>query len=206
VLPGTCHGSADPDISSVCLSLPTRRGRIVRDVAEFEAFYAAHRRHVVAYCLRRTSRPEAYEAADEALLIAWRRFEDIPRGLERAWLYGVAHRVLSNQYRSERRRRRLDAKLAQSPAEPFAGPEAQAVRTDEQERLLRAYLRLSPADQEVLRLACWEGLAHDEVALALGCEVGAARQKLHRARTRLAQQVQRSERRALAITRRSDDG
>jgi RNA polymerase sigma factor (sigma-70 family) len=177
----------------------------VRDVTGFEAFYATHRRHVVAYCLRRTSRAEAYDAADETLLIAWRRFEDIPRGQERAWLYGVAYRVLGNQYRSTRRRRRLDARLAQAPAEPFAGPETEVVHSDEQQRLLEAYLRLSADDQEVLRLACWEGLPHAEVALALGCEVATARQKLHRARTRLAQQVERSERRRLVLARRSDD-
>ncbi len=42
----------------------------MRDSAGFEALYVAHRGHVVAYCLRRARRPDAYEAADETLLIA----------------------------------------------------------------------------------------------------------------------------------------
>lgn len=87
----------------------------MREVAGFEALYAAHRRHVVAYCRRRAAREDAYEAADETLLIAWRRFDEIPAGLERAWLYGVAWRVLANQHRGARRRRPLGDRLAHVP-------------------------------------------------------------------------------------------
>lgn len=173
----------------------------MREVSGFEALYAAHRRHVVAYCRRRTGREDAYEAADETFLIAWRRFDEVPAGLERAWLYGVAWRVLANQHRGTRRRRQLGVRLAQTIA-PFAGPEADAVRSEEHRRLTDAYLRLDPGDQEVLRLAAWEELAHDQIGVALGCGTDAARQRLHRARVRLARELERSDRRALALLRR----
>jgi RNA polymerase sigma-70 factor, ECF subfamily len=170
-------------------------GTALGDVAVFEALYAAHRRHVVAYCLRRARHADAYEAADETFLIAWRRLEDIPPGLERAWLYGVAYRVLGNQHRGERRRRRLTDRLAgvTTPA-PIGDPEAEAVRSEDGRRLWRAYERLDPADQEVLRLAAWEGLGNQQLAAALGCGSDAARQRLHRARTRLARLLPRAER------------
>jgi RNA polymerase sigma factor (sigma-70 family) len=176
----------------------------VRDSAGFEALYVAHRRHVVAYCLRRARRSDAYEAADETLLIAWRRFEEIPPGQERAWLYGVARRVLSNQHRGDHRRGRLNRRLAQARPETFPNPESQALRSDEQQALWRAYLRLSPDDQEVLRLAVWEELPHEQIGVALGCDPGAARQRLHRARTRLAEHVQRTERTLAGARRRHD--
>jgi RNA polymerase sigma-70 factor, ECF subfamily len=173
----------------------------VQDVAAFETFYVAHRRHVVAYCLRRASRTDALEAADETFLIAWRRSDEIPPQ-ERAWLYGVAYRVLANLNRGERRRRQLTLKLTRDPREVVADPEAELIRSQDQERLRAALERLRPEEQEVLRLAVWEDRPHEEVAVALDCETAAARQRLHRARERLAAEVGRSERRALTLARR----
>jgi RNA polymerase sigma factor (sigma-70 family) len=177
----------------------------VQDVVAFEACYAAHRRHVVAYCLRRASHWDAYEAADETFLIAWRRFDDIPTGHERAWLYGVAYHVLGNQHRGARRRMRLDARLRGTREVAPPGPEAQTLRSAELARVRSAYDQLSADDQEVLRLAAWEGLTHTELGIALGCEPSAARQRLHRARTRLAHRLERRSRRAVVTAGERDD-
>jgi RNA polymerase sigma factor (sigma-70 family) len=176
----------------------------VRDAVAFEACYVAHRRHVVAYCLRRANRWDAEEAADETFLIAWRRFEEIPRGQERAWLYGVAFHVLGNQHRGARRRRRLDDRLAQRREDRCVGPESETLRAEDQQRLRSAYRRLSSDDQEVLRLAAWEELTHEQIGIALGCTDSAARQRLHRARTRLSQQVERAERRRSVLSGRAE--
>jgi len=116
----------------------------------------------------------------------------------------VARRVLSNQHRGDHRRGRLNSRLAQSRPEAFPTPEAQALQSEEQPVLWCAYRRLSPDDQEVLRLAAWEELPHEQMGVALGCDPGAARQRLHRARARLAKQPQRAER-PLAVARRHDD-
>jgi RNA polymerase sigma factor (sigma-70 family) len=183
------------------MEVASATGTAVREVAGFEALYSAHRRHVVAYCCRRAAREEAYEAADETFLIAWRRFDEIPEGRERAWLYGVAWKVLANHHRGQRRRRQVGDRLAQTAA-PFAGPEVELVRSEEHRRVHDAYLRLDPADQEVLRLAAWEELGHDQIGVALGCGTDAARQRLHRARVRLARQLERIDRRSLALLRR----
>jgi RNA polymerase sigma factor (sigma-70 family) len=176
----------------------------VRDAAAFEACYVAHRRHVVAYCLRRAHWADAEEAADETFLIAWRRFVEIPTGQERAWLYGVAFHVLGNQHRGARRRRRLDDRLARRREDAFGGPESQVLVAEDQQRLHSAYLRLSIDDQEVLRLAAWEELTHEQIGVALGCSAIAARQRLHRARARLSKQLERAERRASVLARGVD--
>lgn len=54
-----------------------------------------------------------------------------------------------------------------------------------------ALARLSPADQEVLRLTAWEELTVDELAVTLGCGRSAAAMRLHRARARLRTQIDR---------------
>jgi RNA polymerase sigma-70 factor, ECF subfamily len=176
----------------------------VQDAAAFEACYVAHRRHVLAYCLRRAHRSDAEEAADETFLIAWRRFDEIPHGQERAWLYGVAFHVLGNQHRGARRRRRLGVRLAQRREDRPVDPESASLRAEDQQRLRSAYLCLSSDDQEVLRLAAWEDLTHEQIGIVLGCSPSAARQRLHRARARLTQQLQREERWTSVLSGRTD--
>jgi RNA polymerase sigma-70 factor (ECF subfamily) len=51
--------------------------------------------------------------------------------------------------------------------------------------------RLSPADQEVLRLAAWEELDAGQIAVVLGCGRRAATMRLHRARRRLRAEIDR---------------
>ena len=82
----------------------------------------------------------------------------------RAWLFGVAYRVVGNQYRSRRRRSRLWTRLADlgtghdpSRIEPSSGREVEFVHL--------ALDQLSPADRELLRLSSWDGLTRSEIAL-----------------------------------------
>lgn len=49
---------------------------------------------------------------------------------------------------------------------------------------------LSEDDQELLRLVAWEELARDEIALVLGISRASVRVRLHRARKRLAEQLE----------------
>ena len=90
------------------------RARMATDNDErFETLYRAHAQDVHAYCLRRTSTQEAFDAASEVFGVAWRRFEEAPQGDETLpWLYGVARNVLANRARAHRRRHRLWAKMA----------------------------------------------------------------------------------------------
>src|SRR3569833_3737290 len=70
--------------------------------AWFSALYAGHHAHIVRYVLRRLGDPDAAtDLAQEVLVIAWRRRDEVPeRGLP--WLYGVARRLLANQRRARR--------------------------------------------------------------------------------------------------------
>ena len=108
---------------------------------------------------------------------------DLPEGeATRAWLYGVAFRVVGNQYRSRQRRYRLSARLQSQDAGGFP---ADTATDHEVEVLYEAFDSLSGGDQELLRLSSWEGLTRAEIAQVLGIKENAVDQRLHRARSRL---------------------
>lgn len=153
----------------------------------FDALYNEHFRDVLAYCLRRGSATDGYDAANEVFAIAWRRIDDVPDGeAARPWLFVVAKRVLHRRHRSVRRFRRLIARASLNPTPATAGPETVVIQRSEYDAVLEAASRLNDRDREVLSLAAWEGLPHREIADVMGCSVDAVDQRLHRAKQRLA--------------------
>jgi RNA polymerase sigma-70 factor (ECF subfamily) len=142
--------------------------------------------------LRRTAQPsDAHDAVSETFLTAWRRRDDLAKHEDPLpWLYGVARRVLANQRRAGRRRERLEAKLA---GERAGADGVEPVESLDQP-VLRALRRLRPLDQEVLRLVAWEGLTPARIAAVLGCSANAAAIKLHRARKRLREELEKASR------------
>lgn len=154
---------------------------------QFNRIYDRHHRSVLAYCLRRTSEPDAYDATSEVFSVAWRRLTDVPGGeKELAWLYGVARKVLSRQWRSAARFRSLIDKIGSQPERSDPDIATVVVRKAEYDQVLTAATTLRPADQEILRLAAWEGLPHSTIATILEISVAAVDQRLHRAKKRLA--------------------
>ncbi|GAA3424434.1 RNA polymerase sigma factor [Streptosporangium sandarakinum] len=153
----------------------------------FEEIYEAHYPDLLAYVRRRTDSPDdAADALAETFTTAWRRMRDIPDGHDaKLWLYGVARRVLANRRRAETRRSALAVRLRAELtvwAEDLVEDDADGVR--------QAFMRLRPEDRELLALVSWEGLSGEEIAKVLGCSHGAVRLRLHRARRRLARELQ----------------
>lgn len=154
---------------------------------EFDDLYERHHRAILAYALRRTpSLSDAEDAAAETFVIAWRRHDDISDE-PLPWLYAIARRVLANQRRSGERRVRL---LQRIRSEPQDVPTPFAMGTDGP--ALVALRRMRPDDQELLRLVAWEGLGHAEIAVVLGISVNAVTIRLHRARRRFVEALERS--------------
>jgi RNA polymerase sigma-70 factor (ECF subfamily) len=147
----------------------------------FDPLFEAHHQAIYRYCVRRVGRADAEDATAEVFAVAWRRLNDMPQGEPaRAWLYGVAYRVIGNHYRASLRRRRLTMRLQSREDEPGADD-----ADPEVEALLTALEALSPADQELVRLSAWDGLSRSEIATVLGIKENAVDQRLHRARARL---------------------
>ena len=155
----------------------------------FEEVYAANCGPILGYVLRRTDNPD--DAADviaETFLTAWRRLDAVPPGDQaRLWLYGVARRVLANHHRGERRRIAANDRLRAQLAARYQPPEY----TGELAGIAAAFRSLPEPDRELLALVGWEGLDHGQVAAVLGCSRNAVRIRLHRARRRLAEALDR---------------
>ena len=154
---------------------------------DFRRLFAEHNRQVLAYALRRCDqRVDAEDVVAGTFAVAWRRFADAPdEELRLAWLYAIAARVLANQRRSLRRLAALRLRVRAVPVAAHEDVELQDV--------VAALKQLRREDQEVLRLAAWEGLTNAELAVALGCSENAATIRLHRARKRLAEQLAKEE-------------
>lgn len=140
---------------------------------------------LLAYALRRCAEPaDAADVVAETMLVAWRRLDQIPgEGQERAWLFGVARKVLANQRRGRLRQHALADRLRQELAVTDSAPVLAPVPVG----LASALASLSENDRELLLLLAWDGLGHDETAIALGISPGALRVRLHRARRRLSE-------------------
>ena len=155
----------------------------------FDALFESHYDAVYRYCLRRLGAVDAEDAAAEVFAVAWRRIDEVPAPhVERAWLLGVAYRVVGNQFRGRRRRARLVARLESATFRPEpVDPEAVG-----DFRLLHLALEgLRPSDRELLRLVSWDGLTRSEIAAVMGIEVNAVDQRLFRARARMRDRLER---------------
>ena len=161
--------------------------------SRFRRLYDEYHRAILSYFLRRMEREDAYEAAADVYLIAWRKLDTVPGGDRAlAWLYAVARRVLANRRRKATRFARLVNRAAQFPSESDPGPEPVVVRNADYQAVTDALARLSHRDQEVLRLAVWDELPHADIGALLGCSAGAVDVRLHRATRRLAKAFDRS--------------
>jgi len=164
--------------------------------AEFRGLYDRHYDAIHSYFVRRSGTSSAQDLTAEVFLVAWRRIDDVPRGEDTLlWLYGVAANVAAHQRRSIARGARLESRLRSVPTngvdQPERQPEPLVVQRAEYDQVLAATARLRPADQEILRLAAWEELPHDQISRLLGCSVTAVDQRLHRAKKRLAKEFAR---------------
>jgi RNA polymerase sigma-70 factor, ECF subfamily len=151
----------------------------------FERLFREHADAVYRYAVRRDAQA-ADDVVAEVFLVAWRRLDDVPAGAELPWLLGVARRTQANARRSSRRQTALAHRL-EHEVEPAAQPATELGDTK-----LHAALACLPArDQEVLMLVAWEGLDHSGVGQVMGCSRANVAVRLHRARRRLARELER---------------
>jgi RNA polymerase sigma-70 factor (ECF subfamily) len=159
---------------------PHRLGPGPLTPAHTEALFATHARGVYRYARSRLPAAEAEDVVAEVFAIAWRKGElpDNPR----AWLLGVARRVMANQVRAQHRRTALAERVRTHPA-PASNDDVRLI--GELDELRRAVDLLRPADREVIALLAAAELSTAEVAQVLGCPTAVAATRVHRARRRL---------------------
>ena len=162
------------------------------DEARFVEIYRRFGKPIQAYCARRTAGSQVADAVADVFLVAWRRIDQIPVGdAALPWLYGVAYRVLSHQWRHKARIRKLDERLRGLAKVEVLTPDVLVVRSEEYRVVLAASAQLKPVDQEILRLTLWEELSHADVATVLGIEPSAVKQRAFRARQNLTDEYRK---------------
>jgi RNA polymerase sigma-70 factor (ECF subfamily) len=169
------------------------------DRERFERLYRENFRAVLRFALARIDPDRAKDVAAETFLVAWRRLDDVPPE-PRAWLLGVARRVLAGQYRSETRRDALAVRLR--GAQGAESPDF-AVALADRDEVLSAFAALRERDREVLRLVAWDGLTPGEGAEVLQVTRLAFTVRLHRARRRLQRALERGESPSQSVQRKT---
>jgi RNA polymerase sigma-70 factor, ECF subfamily len=170
------------------MSRRRRQGSAVQPSADasrrerFEALFGLVYEPLQVYARRRTDTATADDVVADALLVLWRRLDEIPDEQALPWCYGVARRCLANHRRSDQRR---DALVDRLLAEPGAVG-VPASDGDRDRDLVAAMAALSADDREIVRLWAWEGLPPREIAVVLGISANAAAIRVHRAKQRIA--------------------
>ncbi len=166
----------------------TGRAPVGTPEAVFDDLYRRHYRGVYRYCRRRVSRDRVEDAVAEVFTVAWRRIDAVPEGPDSLlWLYGVARRVVMHEWRSADRRMRLVRRACSTAPTPGPlSPELQVVEQARYRLVRDAASRLRPQEVEILLLTACEELSQAEVAHVMGISPGAVKQRLYRARRKLA--------------------
>lgn len=109
----------------------------------------------------------------------------------RSYLFSIAYNVLRSQFRKQGRRG-IEMDLDEvSMQELSPGPRSLLMEREEQRLLLEALRSIPVKDQVVLELQYWESLQINEIAEILDVALGTAKSRLHRARKRLDEALER---------------
>ena len=109
------------------------------------------------------------------------------RSTVKTWVFAIAWRRLCDHYRSQARRNKHQAAVADmSVLELGSTPETRYVKNEERRLLLEGLRRLPLHQQAVLELHYWEDMPLREIASVLDIPLGTAKTRLRDGRCRLA--------------------
>lgn len=158
---------------------------------DLTAAFRAEAPGLLGYFLRRLDVPEdAADLVSDTFLAAWKQAQrrTIEPDMLRAWLYGIARKVLSQYRRGRRRRDALSDRLRDTLTSTHAEHPAANDTTGAHMRSLVA--GLPRLDREIIALVYWEGFSQAEVATILGKPSATVRSRLARARSSLRSQIE----------------
>ena len=192
--------SGQPDAELI-----TRSGS---DPSAFAGVFDRHHAELYRYLRRRVDRGLAADLAAETFVIAFAR-----RGAYRAdthdarpWLYGIAHNLLRNHWRAERRQLAAYARHGADPladadaAVAFSLADSRADAAAVSAKLAQILAAMADRDRDVLLLFAWADMSYAEISQALAIPVGTVRSRLHRARRQLRALVSADSLTAEALT------
>lgn len=172
--------------------------RSVACPASFAELFDRHHGELYRYLRRRVGPSLAADIAAETFLTAFaRRDRYRPDGQSvRPWLYGIAHNLLRNHARSERRQWRAYTQhgdipdVDQSATDAFGSADRRADAAVAAARIGQVLAGLPSADRDVLLLFAWADMSYADIASTLQIPVGTVRSRLNRARRQLRGQTE----------------
>jgi RNA polymerase sigma-70 factor, ECF subfamily len=128
---------------------------------------------------------EAQDCIHDAIAKLWRspRAYSADRGSLRGFLVVCVRNEAISRLRRERRKTRVEERLAAFPVEHEELSESDPIERD---RVRRALLALPPEQQSALRLAFYEGKTHTEIAAALDAPLGTVKSRINLGLRKLA--------------------
>jgi RNA polymerase sigma-70 factor, ECF subfamily len=166
------------------------------DPSQFGLFYDRHAPAIFAFCVRRTGSAEtAADLTGEVFAAAYAKRAVFRRTAApaRAWLYGIARRQIGTFQRrrrvADRYRRRFGIAPA-AAADDLDRVEALVDLAALRPTLDGALASLRYSQERAIQLRIVDELPYHEVARRLGCSEGAARVRVSRALTKLAESME----------------
>lgn len=165
----------------------------VADPAMFAEIFDRHYGELHRYLRRQVGADLAADLAADTFVTAFARRDSyrVDSADARPWLYGIAHNLVRNHQRQQRRRlaafiRHGVQPLADADSDAqFAMADARADSAAISARLAKALAAMAYGDREVLMLFAWADMSYAEVAQTLSIPVGTVRSRLNRARREL---------------------
>jgi RNA polymerase sigma-70 factor, ECF subfamily len=191
--PGSAGAAGLPESSGIDERQLIQRC-IAGDAAAFEPLVEKYRQRVwrLAYQVLH-DREEAWDVAQEAFV---RAFHSLPsfRGQSAfyTWLFRITVNVATDRHRQRGAQARAfgpervtEEEWARTTPDPGGGPDQEASRAEQRERIRQALDALPPKARAIIMLSDVEGLSYREIAEVLNCPIGTVMSRLHNARKRL---------------------
>ena len=165
------------------------------DVNAYEHLVKAYEKNVYNLALRMTGNSEdAYDMSQEAFIKAYNSLHSF-RGDSKfsVWLYRIVSNVCLDFLRSRNRKATVSLSMENDDGEEVeldiadeaSSPQLLLDRSLTRDAVRRGLQSLPPDHREILLLREIQGLSYDEIASALGLEVGTVKSRIFRARKKL---------------------
>jgi RNA polymerase sigma-70 factor, ECF subfamily len=144
--------------------------RAQADPAAFAVLYEHYLKRVYNYMRYRLD--DAATADDLTAQVFQRalatlRGYDARRAPFGAWLFGIAHHVINDHFRRQKRRQWLSLDFLRGRATPEPQPEEVATRRERETAVLRALARLNDRERDIIALKFAAGLNNRQIAAQL---------------------------------------
>jgi RNA polymerase sigma-70 factor (ECF subfamily) len=167
----------------------------VRNPDAFTELFGRHWDTIYGFCLKRAG-SAGEDIAAEAFRVAFdrRRRYDARHGDALPWLFGIATNLLRDHFRLARQEKnKLERSMALETPPPNGPDPTELERQLLGPELAAALLNIPAADRDALLLMAWADLGYEQIAQALDVPLGTVRSRIHRARQRVREHLQRAD-------------